>query len=331
MKAQQRPLHGVVLIDKAVGPSSHGVLGRARRLWRANKGGHTGTLDPLASGLLPLCFGAATKFAQVCLDADKGYRATLHLGQTRVGGDREGGLLLERPVDVSRLAIDAAVSRFIGAIEQTPPMQSALKHNGKPLYELARAGLDVERKARPVTIHSITVISWASPMLVIDVACTKGTYIRVLAQDLGEALGCGAHLAALRRTRTGAFSIDDSITLDAADLMDEAARDARVLSVDTLVAAWPSIDLDADNAGRFLTGLRRRVVHADVPNIRVYGPTVGADDPTGVTSSGGHRAFLGAGSVVAGELIAKRLLSPVEVQDAARLNLANSTQLIELH
>ncbi len=302
MKNQKRAVHGVLLIDKAVGPSSNWALGRARHLWRAEKGGHTGTLDPLASGLLPLCFGAATKFAQVCLDSDKTYRATLCLGQTREGGDREGRVLVERPVDVNRAAIEAAIAKHTGAIDQMPPMHSALKHEGKPLYTLARAGIEVTRQVRRITIHSIELVRWESPLLVLDVACSKGTYIRVLAEDIGEALGCGAHLAGLRRTRSGGYSIEESISLEQADQLDEAARDARMLPIDSLVAAWPDIDLDADNAGRFLTGLRRRVVQGNTPNVRVYGPS---------------KHFLGTGRIVAGELIAERLLSPIEVQAAA--------------
>ncbi len=322
MKADRRAVHGVLLIDKVVGPSSHAVLGQARRLWNVRKGGHTGTLDPLASGLMPLCFGAATKFAQMGLDADKAYRATIRLGQTRVGGDGEGAIVLERAVHCDRATIDIALSRFVGTIEQTPPMQSALKHQGKPLYELARAGVEVVRQPRRVTIHRITVVSWSTPTLVIDVACSKGTYMRMLAQDLGEALGCGAHLAGLRRTRTGGFDVANAITLEDADKLDAHARDERLLPIDSLLSTWPCIQLDADNAGRFLTGLRRRVVHADTPNLRVYGP----DE---ALPPGHRRPFLGSGHVQGGELIADRLLSPVEVEEAVHGPAKSGVQLIE--
>lgn len=322
MKPERRAVHGVLLIDKAVGPSSHGVLGHARRLWNVRKGGHTGTLDPLASGLMPLCFGAATKFAQMGLDADKAYRATLRLGQTRVGGDGEGEVLQERPVLSDRTAIDAALLPFVGPIDQIPPMQSALKHQGKPLYALARAGVEVERQPRRVIIHHITVVSWQAPSLVLDVACSKGTYMRVLAHDLGEVLGCGAHLSGLRRTRTGGFDIAEAITLDAADKLDANARDARVLPIDCLVATWPAIQLQADDAGRFLTGLRRRVTHADAANVRVYGPDVPLQPRA-------HRPFLGSGRIHAGELIAERLLSPVEVEEMTRSACQKNAQPIE--
>lgn len=320
----KRPVHGVLLVDKIVGPSSHAVLGRARRLWQAEKGGHTGTLDPLASGLLPICFGAATKFAQVCLDADKAYRATVHLGQTREGGDREGAVLQERTVDATLADVQTVVARWVGDIDQVPPMHSALKHQGKPLYEFARAGIEVARTARRVKIHGIDIVSFKAPELVIDVRCSKGTYIRALAQDLGEGLGCGAHLAALRRTGTGGFNLTQAIRLDDVDAWAMADRDARLLPVDTLVADWPSIQLEANEAGRFLTGLRRRVDHADAKRLRVYGPRL---DATLALPAAARGAFLGTAHVVAGELIADRLLSPIEIQAMS----AMSSQLIDLH
>jgi tRNA pseudouridine55 synthase len=300
----RRALHGVLLVDKPVGPSSNAVLGRARRLWRAEKAGHTGTLDPLASGLMVVCFGAATKFAQVGLDADKRYLATVHLGVTREGGDLEGGVLLERPVACDRAAVDAAVARFVGDIDQLPPMHSALKHEGRRLYELAREGVEVERAPRRVRVHAIGVVAFDTPVLVLDVRCSKGTYIRTLAEDIGEALGCGAHLAGLRRTATGDFDIDDAITLDDAERLDERARDAHVRPADALLAPWPRIDLDADDAARFLTGLRRRVQHADAAQMRVYGPDA---------------AFLGVAHVRADELIPDRLLSPHEVRESCQM------------
>lgn len=314
----RRSLHGVVLVDKAVGPSSHAVLGRARRLWRAEKGGHTGTLDPLASGLMPLCFGAATKFAQVGLESDKTYRATVHLGVTRTGGDLEGDVLRERPVQVDRDMIDRVVGRFTGSILQTPPMHSALKHEGQPLYALARAGRVVAREARAVMIHRLVVVSFESPVLVIDVTCSKGTYIRTLAEDMGEALGCGAHLSGLRRLATAGFHVRDAITLDEAERLDEPGRDARLLPADALLSGWPRIELDASEAGRFLTGLRRRVVHDDAPRLRVYGPPA--------LASVGSGAFLGTGHVKGGELIAQRLLSPEEI----RVMSAMQAELIEI-
>jgi tRNA pseudouridine55 synthase len=307
----RRALHGVLLLDKPVGPSSNAVLGRARRLWRAEKAGHTGTLDPLASGLMVVCFGAATKFAQVGLDADKRYLATVHLGVTREGGDLEGRVLRERPVACDRATIDAAVAHFVGEIDQLPPMHSALKREGRPLYELARQGIEVERAPRRVCVHAIDIVSFDAPVLVLDVRCSKGTYIRTLAGDIGEALGCGAHLAGLRRTATGPFEIDAAITLDDAERLDEPQRDAHLLPPDALVAHWPRIDLDAGDAARFLTGLRRRVRHADAAQLRVYGPR---PDGGAGAEAGAGQAFLGAAHVRADELIPDRLLSPDEVR-----------------
>jgi len=299
-KVVRRAIHGVLLLDKPLGFTSHDALQKAKRLLRAEKGGHTGTLDPLATGLLPLCFGAATKFSQVNLEADKAYRATLRLGVRTVGGDLEGEVIETRPVSCDRPAIEAACARFTGSITQIPPMHSALKKDGKPLYAYARAGLEVEREPRHVTIRRLEIVEHDADLLTIDVVCSKGTYIRTLAEDIGAALGCGAHLAALRRTKSGPLDIADAVTLDALEAMSEAEREACLAPCDSLVTHWPLLRLDADEAGRFITGLRRRVVLADTPTLRVYGP----DDA----------AFLGSAHVLAGELIADRLLSPPEIQ-----------------
>ena len=294
----RRAVHGVLLLDKPLGWTSNDALQKAKRLYRAEKAGHTGTLDPLATGLLPLCFGAATKFSQVSLDADKRYCATLQLGRTTRTGDAEGEVLEQREVAVNRAAIDAAVARFTGAIDQLPPMHSALKHQGRALYDYARSGLEVERTPRRVTIRRIDVLDWQHDTLVLDVQCSKGTYIRTLAEDIGAALGCGAHLRALRRTASGALRVEDALTLEALAAMDEAGRDARLQPPDTLLAGWQRVQLPDDEAGRFLTGLRRRVTLADAAAVRVYGP---------------HDAFLGSAHITAGELIADRLLTPAEV------------------
>lgn len=299
-KVPRRAVHGVLLLDKPVGLTSHDALWRAKRMLRAEKAGHTGTLDPLASGLLPLCFGAATKFSQISLDADKAYRATLHLGQTRVGGDLEGEILKERPLQFDRAALDAAVARLTGEIDQIPPMHSALKHEGKALYEYARAGIEIDRPARRVTIHRLDIIEWQAERLVLDVLCSKGTYVRTLAEDLGEALGCGAHLSGLRRMASGPLAIDQAVTLEQLEALDESAREALLRPADCLLNDWPVVRLPNDEAGRFLSGLRRRVAMGDAPNVRVYGPE--------------ERAFLGSAHITAGELIADRLLSPLEVQ-----------------
>jgi tRNA pseudouridine55 synthase len=298
----RRSLHGVLLLDKPVGLSSNDALQKARRLLNAEKAGHTGTLDPLASGLLPLCFGAATKFSQVSLDADKRYTATLHLGVTTTTGDLEGDVIEQREVTVDRAAIDAALARFTGAIDQMPPMHSALKHQGRALYEYAREGIEVERAKRQITIHQLTVLDWSAPapVLVLDVLCSKGTYVRTLAEDIGAALGCGAHLSALRRTASGPLTIDDAITLDALAALPDAERDTQLLPPDALLAEWPEHRLPAHEAARFLTGLRRRVNAPDAPRIRVYGPE--------------QRALLGSAHITAGELIPDRLLSPLEIE-----------------
>jgi tRNA pseudouridine55 synthase len=299
-RIQRRDVHGVLLLDKPLGWSSNDALQKAKWLLRAEKAGHTGTLDPLATGLLPLCFGAATKFSQVSLDADKRYLATLKLGETTTTGDAEGEVLDRLPVSVTRKQLAAVCAQFTGAQLQTPPMYSALKHEGRPLYEYARQGITIEREARAVTLHSIDIIDGDNDRWQIDVRCSKGTYIRTLAEDIGRALGCGAHLAALRRTGAGPLDVVQAVTLEQVEAWSEAERDAALLPADALLAEWPVVRLEADEAGRFLSGLRRRLPLADAPAVRVYGPE--------------DQAFLGAGHVAAGELISTRLLSPREVQ-----------------
>ncbi len=303
----RRALHGVLLLDKPLGWTSNDALQKAKGMLRAEKAGHTGTLDPLATGLLPLCFGAATKFSQASLDADKRYTATLRLGQRTSTGDREGDVIQTRPVAVDEPALRAACARYTGTIDQLPPMHSALKHEGRKLYDLARAGVEVERTPRRVTIHAIDIVSWQADELVIDVRCSKGTYIRTLAEDIGEALGCGAHLSALRRTGSGSLEVAEALTLEALQALEEPARDARLLPPQVLLGPWPEVRLPADEAGRFLTGLRRRVTLADQPAVKVFGPGR-ADRPDP------HGAFLGTAHITAGELIPDRLLSPLEVQ-----------------
>ena len=300
IRIQRRAVHGVLLLDKPLGLSSNDALQKAKRLYRADKAGHTGTLDPLATGLLPLCFGAATKFSQVSLDADKRYLATLKLGVTTTTADAEGDVIETRAVNVTRTELQAACERFTGPIRQVPPMHSALKRDGKPLYEYARAGIEVEREARAVTIHAIDIISGEDDTWTLDVRCSKGTYIRTLAEDIGAALGCGAHLSALRRTGSGALSLDGALTLEQLGAMSEEERDAALMDADALLADWPVVRLGTEDAGRFLTGLRRRTDLPDAANVRVYGPEA--------------KAFLGGAHISAGELISTRLLSPVEVQ-----------------
>lgn len=312
VRIQRRPVHGVLLLDKPVGLSSNDALQKAKWLLRAEKAGHTGTLDPLASGLLPLCFGAATKFSQVSLDADKRYTATLRLGQTTATGDAEGEVLRERPVVYTREQLDQVIAGFIGPISQVPPMYSALKQDGRALYEYARAGITLEREARQVTIHALRVVHAEGEQVVLDVVSSKGTYVRTLAEDIGEALGCGAHLSALRRTGSGPLDVAQAVTLDALIAMDEPAREACLLPPDALLRDWPAVHLPADEAGKFLSGMRRRVKLADAAQVRVYGPSQDdrtvKDPPDAVV-----QVLLGSAHVQAGELIADRLLSPPEV------------------
>ena len=300
-RIQRRTVHGVLLLDKPLGWTSNDALQKAKGILRAQKGGHTGTLDPLATGLLPLCFGAATKFSQASLDADKRYTATLKLGQRTSTGDGEGDVVQTRDVQVDRAGIEAACARFTGSIDQLPPMHSALKHEGRALYDYARQGIEIARPTRRVTLHQIDILLWQDDTLVIDVRCSKGTYIRTLAEDIGEDLGCGAHLSALRRTGSGALDLTHAVTLESLQTLSEPERDALLLPPDVLVSAWPEVHLPDDEAGRFLCGLRRRVTLADAPAVRVYGTQ--------------PAAFLGTAHITAGELIADRLLSPLEVQD----------------
>jgi tRNA pseudouridine55 synthase len=303
-RVQRRPVHGVLLLDKPLGLSSNTALQRAKWLLRAEKAGHTGTLDPLATGVLPLCFGAATKFSQLHLDANKTYLAQARLGVKTNTADAEGEVIAQREVNVSAADLQRVCQAFHGALSQVPPMHSALKKDGKPLYEYARAGLQLERAVRPITIHALNLTltqdAEGFPAINIEVSCSKGTYIRTLAEDIGEALGCGAHVRTLRRIRTGPFDLADCITLDEMQDLSEAQRMARLKSVQCLLQDHTIVTLDEDNAGRFLSGVRRRGDWPDAEKIAVYGQT--------------PKALLGTAHVKAGELIANRLLSPPEIK-----------------
>jgi tRNA pseudouridine55 synthase len=270
-KRRWQRVDGVLLLDKPTGLSSNDALQKARRLYSAEKGGHTGTLDPLASGLLPLCFGEATKFGQDLLDADKTYLATLRLGERTATGDADGSIVEQRPVRVGRAAIEAACAGFVGTIRQVPPMYSALKRNGIPLYKLARQGAEVEREARSVRIMSIDLLSVDTPLVTIRVCCSKGTYIRVLAEDLGERLGCGAHLVALRRERVGAFALAQAHELATLAAADDAARAQALLPVDALLQTLPRVDLGPADAQRFAHGNPVSVAPGQAARVRVYG------------------------------------------------------------
>ncbi|MEC5396347.1 tRNA pseudouridine(55) synthase TruB [Uliginosibacterium sp. H1] len=288
---------GVLLLDKPHGASSNAALQRARRLLNAAKAGHAGTLDPMASGLLPVLLGEATKFSQLLLDADKAYETTLSLGVTTTTGDVEGEVLSRREVMVDEDAIRSACARFVGEIEQVPPMYSALKHQGKALYEYARQGVEIERKARRVNIREIEVLEIAPGSVSLRVRCSKGTYIRTLGQDIGEALGCGAHLSALRRTAAGPLSLDTAITVDAIEAMPAEQRSGLLLPVDTLVAHFTEVRLDVAAAERFRLG---QAVEAEGHAIegetcRVYG-----------------ESFLGLGQWRAGRMQPQRLVAQAQ-------------------
>ena len=245
---------GVLLIDKPVGLSSNDALIKAKRVVNAKKAGHTGTLDPFATGLLPLCFGEATKFSQDLLEADKTYDAVVHLGITTTTGDTEGEAVETRPVNVTAEQIDAALAKFRGPILQVPPMYSALKRDGKALYEYAREGITLERDARPVTIHTLEMLAYDAPMLTIRVTCSKGTYVRVLGEDIGAELGCGAHLNALRRIQVGGLTVDGMVTLEQLQAHDNPL--SLLAPVDALLSSFPRVELTPELAARFLNGQR---------------------------------------------------------------------------
>jgi len=240
------PVDGVLLLDKPRGFTSNQALQIAKRLLNACKAGHTGSLDPIATGLLPLCFGEATKLSQFLLDADKRYTATFRLGQTTTTYDGEGEVVSESAVDVSRKEIEQAIRGFTGEIEQVPPMYSAIKQGGQALYKLARAGVEVERAPRTVTIHEFRLLAQREKEIDVEIACSKGTYIRTLAHDLGQRLGCGAHVTGLRRLAVGGLNIEDAVGLDELEaLADPAARCARLKPVDAMLADIPVVQLTA--------------------------------------------------------------------------------------
>lgn len=295
-KLPKRQLDGVLLFDKPLELSSNTALQKVRRLYRAEKAGHTGTLDPLATGLLPVCFGEATKFTHALLDADKRYRATLRLGQRTATGDAEGEIIEQREVAVKEDSLRRVLAAFTGEILQLPPMYSALKHQGKPLYEYIRRGEVIAREPRRVWIRELTLQSRDGDELVLDVLCSKGTYVRTLAEDIGEALGCGAHLTGLRRSGIGDFSLDRAYTLPQLEAMDAAQRDACLLPPDSLVQNLPALALDEIQAGRLALGQRLAMQdeHPDGPRRLV---------------AGGR--FIGLGRLENGRLSPSRLLSAV--------------------
>ena len=280
-KKKRVPVHGVLLLDKSAGHSSNDVLIKAKRLLNAEKAGHTGTLDPFATGLLPLCFGEATKFSQDLLDADKTYETIIHLGLRTDTGDTEGQILETLPVQVSHDQIEAVLEKFRGPILQIPPMYSALKRDGKPLYEYARAGITLEREARPVVIHLLELINFTAPFLTLRVCCSKGTYIRVLGEEIGTALGCGGHLNALRRTQVGSLVLRDALTLERIEKYVEGDRAALLDPVDAMLSSFPALSLNEELARRFLHGQRLSLGKEEIAlpategRVRVYRATDG--------------------------------------------------------
>ena len=288
--------HGLLLLDKPAGLTSNAALQRAKRLLGIKKAGHTGSLDPIATGLLVLLFGEATKVSDYILNADKSYRATLRLGQTTTTGDSEGKILEERPVTVSAERVRAVLPQFLGEIAQIPPMYSAIKQGGKPLYELARKGLEVERAARRVRIDALDLISLDGDRLVLDVRCSKGTYIRSLAVDIGAALGCGAHVEGLRRTSTGPFDIAQALTLG--ELAEVLGRgECPLKAMDLALEYLPAVTLTENTAYYLRQGQGVVVAHApsSLGRIRLYGP---------------GEQFLGLGEVMDdGKVAPRRLMS----------------------
>ncbi len=246
IKRQKRDISGVVLLDKPLGLSSNQAMQRVKHLYQAEKAGHTGSLDLLATGLLPICLGEATKFANFLLDADKSYLATVKLGITTTSADAEGEIIAQKPVNVTLQQVESVLHQFIGDIEQTPPIYSALKVDGKPLYAYARAGQEVEIKSRYVSIHQIHLEHFEADELVFTVTCSKGTYIRTLAQDIGAKLGCGAHLKGLRRLTSGTFDLQDALPLEVLSELSLEELDAKLLPIDIKIQHLPKLTLNAE-------------------------------------------------------------------------------------
>lgn len=305
MARQRRglPVNGVLLLDKPKGVSSNHALQRVRRLFQAQKAGHTGTLDPMATGLLPICLGEATKFSSHLLEADKVYRTRVELGVITDTGDAEGTIIEQHEVpSLSVDDVEAVLTRFRGEIDQVPPMYSALKHQGKKLYELAREGKQVERAARRVSVYDARLLSFEGTAFELEVSCSKGTYIRTLAEDIGQALGCGAHISQLRRLKTGPFLADAMWTLEALEaLADQAALEAELMPVDVLVDHLPS--LTVDDIGH------ARLAHGQPATL-----TTGTLAPDALARLYYAETFIGLGVVKGAQEVApKRLLSTVAI------------------
>lgn len=293
-----RDLDGILLLNKPLGISSNKALQTARNLFKANKAGHTGSLDPLATGLLPVCFGEATKYSGYLLDSSKSYRAHCRLGVTTTTADREGEIIAEKTVSVSDQQLQQVLSRFRGAVEQVPPMYSALKHEGERLYKLARQGIEVERKSRQIEIYSLDMVDFSDDILELDIHCSKGTYIRTLAEDIGAELGCGAHLAALERTGVQPFWNAKSYTLDdLTAVQDDETQNLEdlLLPVESALTDWPDIELTAEMSSYLLQGQPVQVPKA---------PTDGF-----VRLFDASKNFIGLGQILSdGRVAAKRMM-----------------------
>ncbi|CAM3761310.1 tRNA pseudouridine(55) synthase TruB [Parendozoicomonas haliclonae] len=297
-----RPVNGIVVVDKPIGASSNQVLQQVKRLYGAAKAGHTGSLDPLATGVLPVCLGEATKLSQYLLDSDKSYRTTAKLGIRTNTGDAEGEVVAERPVAVTESDLEPVLAKFRGPIEQVPSMFSALKHNGKPLYEYARQGIEIERPARKVNIYRLTLIEFRGDELVLEVDCSKGTYIRTLVEDIGEMLGCGAHVAELRRLKAGPYEEEQSYTIEELEEIrnngGHAALDAILLDQDSAVSHWPQVLLGDSSAHYVSQGQPVQVSRAPTSGfVRIYHQVEGAPN-----------IFLGIGEIQDDGLVAPRRL-----------------------
>ncbi len=276
-------IDGVLLLDKPAGISSNDALIQAKRYFNARKAGHTGTLDPFATGLLPLCFGEATKFSQDLLNADKTYQTVVQLGVSTDTGDTEGTVISEARVPVlTDGAVEQVLERFRGSIQQVPPMYSALKRGGKPLYEYARQGMELEREAREVVIHKLELVEWRPPYLTLSVTCSKGTYIRVLGEDIGKAIGCGAHLRMLRRTQVGALTLAQSVGLPVLQETSDAPqmdKNRHLKPIDWLLSDSPSLTLSDGLSGRYRHGQRLSIIKENIPvpggegRYRIYDPS----------------------------------------------------------
>ncbi len=270
-----RRVNGILVIDKPAGVTSNGVLQQVKRLFGAAKAGHTGALDPLATGVLPLCFGEATKFSQSMLDSDKAYITTARLGIRTETADSEGAVVSERPVPaLTEEDLEPVLDRFRGDIEQVPSMYSALKHKGRPLYEYAREGIEIERPARPVTIYELTLLAVRDTEIDLAVKCTKGTYVRNLVEDIGEVLGCGAHVSALRRTLASGFSLAQAHPVEKLEQMREQGEslDSLLVPVDAALTMFPEVHLESGNLLSILNGQPVRISCQSLTGpVRLYG------------------------------------------------------------